>query len=782
MPVTLTYPGVYVEEIPSGVHTITGVSTSVTAFIGYTKRGVINKAQDVLSFADFDRMYGGLSRDSPVSYAVHQFFLNGGQRAIVVRIAQAGSALPAKITLMNQGTSPIAVLDVSAKEPGTWANGLVITIDYATDEPDSTFNMYITDPSSGKSESFLNMNMNPNSRRYIVNVLGAINGTSRLISVSLNSAAVVSATSRGTSTSAPGVDVSKIDKDHRQFMITLNEDDGPQLVTIYDGVDANKPSETNLPGIIEAAVKQLGSTDAYQGFNVPPIPSVDPDKKTLTLVSGETGAGSFVRVSNAGALDAAHILGLGAANGGKETDAAASIRPAPNGTTSGSLDQFTSFTGDRKISVTIDGDGPHEITLFKNGVDPSPPPQNSSLRSKQEWLRQLLQSRIQAIKPNQQGSLSFMGVTLQIVGSTIQILSGSKDPNSIVKIDNASSGTDADDLMLSPSKSTQNVKAYTLGTGSSLGNQSNAIPGSDGSPPGVTDYQGSETDKTGINTLLDADIFNILCLPELTNFSKDDATTVLASAVSFCEEHRAFLIIDPPESWLDLSTVLQNLSDFDPVRSKNSAMYFPSIQMADPLNDNRLRTFPPCGAIAGIYARTDSNRGVWKAPAGQDATLTGVISLVYRLTDKENGLLNPLGLNCLRTFPVVGSVCWGARTLKGADVLTSEWKYIPVRRTALFLEESLYRGLKWVVFEPNDEPLWAQIRLNVGAFMQNLFRQGAFQGKTPREAYFVKCDSETTTQDDINRGVVNIVVGFAPLKPAEFVVIKIQQIAGQIQT
>jgi phage tail sheath protein FI len=104
-----------------------------------------------------------------------------------------------------------------------------------------------------------------------------------------------------------------------------------------------------------------------------------------------------------------------------------------------------------------------------------------------------------------------------------------------------------------------------------------------------------------------------------------------------------------------------------------------------------------------------------------------------------------------------------------------------VRRTALFIEESLYRGTQWVVFEPNDEPLWAQIRLNVGAFMQNLFRQGAFQGKTPREAYFVKCDKETTTQNDINLGIVNILVGFAPLKPAEFVIIKIQQIAGQIE-
>jgi phage tail sheath protein FI len=195
-----------------------------------------------------------------------------------------------------------------------------------------------------------------------------------------------------------------------------------------------------------------------------------------------------------------------------------------------------------------------------------------------------------------------------------------------------------------------------------------------------------------------------------------------------------------------------------------------------------MEDFVPCGAVAGVFARTDASRGVWKAPAGLEATLVGVSQLSVSLTDAENGELNPLAINCLRTMPAVGSVAWGSRTLNGDDRLASEWKYIPVRRLALYIEESLYRGTQWVVFEPNDEPLWAQIRLNLGAFMHNLFRQGAFQGKTPREAYFVKCDKETTTQNDINLGIVNILVGFAPLKPAEFVVIKIQQIAGQIQT
>ena len=188
------------------------------------------------------------------------------------------------------------------------------------------------------------------------------------------------------------------------------------------------------------------------------------------------------------------------------------------------------------------------------------------------------------------------------------------------------------------------------------------------------------------------------------------------------------------------------------------------------------------GALAGVIARTDAARGVWKSAAGLDAVLNGVLEPSVALTDPENGAINPLGVNCLRTLPAAGTVVWGSRTLRGADSLASEWKYLAVRRTALFLEESLYRGTQWVVFEPNDEPLWAQVRLNLGAFMQGLFRQGAFQGASARDAYFVKCDSQTTTQADINLGVLNVVVGFAPLKPAEFVVIKIQQMAGQIPT
>jgi phage tail sheath protein FI len=214
--------------------------------------------------------------------------------------------------------------------------------------------------------------------------------------------------------------------------------------------------------------------------------------------------------------------------------------------------------------------------------------------------------------------------------------------------------------------------------------------------------------------------------------------------------------------------------------ARNAALYFPTLNEADPLRNGNAGFVAPSGAIAGVYARTDATRGVWKAPAGVDATLNGTQGLSVNLTDAENGVLNPVAINCLRSFTSAGQVVWGARTLAGADQLEDDYKYVPVRRLALYIEESLYRGTQWVVFEPNDEPLWGQIRTSVGSFLQQLFVQGAFQGSSRQNAYFVKCDSETTSQNDINLGIVNIIVGFAPLKPAEFVVIQIQQLAGQV--
>lgn len=282
------------------------------------------------------------------------------------------------------------------------------------------------------------------------------------------------------------------------------------------------------------------------------------------------------------------------------------------------------------------------------------------------------------------------------------------------------------------------------------------------------------------------DLINLLCIPadslDQSLPAVDIAPEVWSAAAQYCAQRRAMLIVDSPASWTAAArsgklgptfqdtASLQITGDF----ARNAAVYFPRIVKADPLSNGDPVSFPPCGSVAGVIARTDAQRGVWKAPAGTDAVLNGILALEFNMTDEQVGLLNPLGINCLKAFPQTGPVIWGARTLRGADQFADDFKYVAIRRLTLFLEESIYRGTKWVVFEPNGEPLWAQIRLCVGEFMHNLFQQGAFQAGTPNDAYFVKSDSTVITQDDINRGVLNITVGFAPLKPAEFVVIKIQ--------
>jgi phage tail sheath protein FI len=292
--------------------------------------------------------------------------------------------------------------------------------------------------------------------------------------------------------------------------------------------------------------------------------------------------------------------------------------------------------------------------------------------------------------------------------------------------------------------------------------------GADASPTSTNNY--------GLRLLDRAEIFNLLCVPGETT------AATIEVLQQYCANRRAFYIVDCPQTATTAALTSAGPANLSGQYSSNSAYYFPWVQAPDPLVGNRPAFFPPSGFVAGIYASTDADRGVWKAPAGIDASLTGVIGLQYNLTDLENGGLNALGINCLRQFRIYGDVVWGARTLQGSDQAGSQWKYVPIRRLALFIESSLYDGTQWVVFEPNDEQLWSQVRLNVGSFMQGLFLQGAFAGTTPQQAYFVKCDAENNPQSSIDQGIVNILVGFAPLYPAEFVIIQIQQLTGELQS
>jgi len=316
------------------------------------------------------------------------------------------------------------------------------------------------------------------------------------------------------------------------------------------------------------------------------------------------------------------------------------------------------------------------------------------------------------------------------------------------------------------------------------------VNGADGVVPGEAGWEtaasaalrGAEAYGTGIYALnaIVPEQFNLLCIPDAVTMDVSNITNrgnmaaVYQEANTYCRKNFAFLLIDVPQG-LDPANVTGDwLAHLGTARGPNAAAYFPRLRGPDGLDPLNPRSLPCSGAVAGLIARTDATRGVWKAPAGKVSRIDGGEPEEV-LTASQNGSLNSAGLNCIRTFPVHGSLIWGARTLDGADARASEWRYIPVRRLALFIEASLRRGLQWTVFEPNDEPLWGQIRLNVGAFMNQLHRKGAFQGASASDAYLVKCDSQTTTHADINLGVVNLLVAFAPVRPAEFVFLRIQQ-------
>ena len=534
MPQTYSYPGVYIEEIASGVRTITGVPTSIAAFVGRARRGPVDEPTTITTYGEFVRIFGGLWVESSLAYAVGDFFKNGGGRAVIVRVF-------AGLDDDSTASTTIGTLQLLASSPGVWAN----------------------QPAQG--------------------------------------------------TSLPRVLRIRIDHDEVRAAHLFN-----LSVALVENATATRPGT-----VLE---QELHRNLSMHSSDVRRVDRVLAASSKLLRVSSDVA--------------------------------------------------FTDTT--------------------------SPPAAHSPIAA---------------------------SLPLWADNTTSTAVTGGADGNPISSAEVTASGLQAS--------------------------------------------------RRGMYALERTDIFNLLCIPPYIR-GASLTTTDIDAATEFCLAHRAFFIIDPPSSWSDARSAVDNRGDAG-TANRNAAVYFPNLRQPDPERENQLDEFAPCGAIAGVMARTDSERGVWKAPAGLAATLSGVPALSVALTDGDIGQLNPYGTNCLRAVADVGRVVWGSRTREGADALGSEWKYVPVRRLTLFIEESLYRGTQWVVFEPNDEPLWASIRLNVGAFMHSLFRQGAFQGASAREAYEVKCDSETTTQDDINRGIVNIVVRFAPLKPAEFVVIKIQQLAGQVQ-
>lgn len=295
---------------------------------------------------------------------------------------------------------------------------------------------------------------------------------------------------------------------------------------------------------------------------------------------------------------------------------------------------------------------------------------------------------------------------------------------------------------------------------------------------------GGRDTRQGIYLLEHKPNFDLLVIPPFA-WDRDPAPSIWSAAAAYCRERRALLLIDPPVGstsgavdavGIGLAALLKSLPQSS-AAAQNAAFFYPRVTAKNPLTQ-QTQPFAPAGAIAGMMGRIDAVSGVWTSPSGNAATIRGAVGLERDLTQAERSALASLGVNSLRTVPPVGVVSWGGRTLQGADGLSPEWNYVSVRRLALFLEKSIDEGTRWAVFEPNNERLWSRIRSDVGEFLHALFRQGAFQGHTPDDAFFVRCGLDTMTQADIEQGILNIQVGFAPIRPAEFVILPFRHMIG----
>lgn len=662
---TPTYPGVYVEEVSSGVRPITVASTSTAAFIGQAEKGSITEARRIFNFTQFQTLYGGFLNNSYLAHAVYQFFNNGGSIAYIIRVAGANTAV-ANMVLADQATAPQSTMTISAASPGVWGNEIEIEISDGTVDPDNEFNIYIYQGTGGDAdlvETFENVSMVSVAGNFVETVTA----NSKYIRVTVNDSnpTLTGGQARGASIGGAAPAVPLVAPETR---LRINIDgDGYQEIDLTDGVGvaagqaADLATAANVATAIQYVVRNeiepLRASTAAAAFNsfTAAVEAVD-SVNVLVLRSGTSGATSSVTVARAGdsATNASGYLSLGKLDGGSETLGAAITRP-------------------ENISFAVDG------SRYALG-DHSP---------------------------------------VAATGPVISIEAGS----------------DGDPII--------NEQPYI----------------------------------NGLTLLDDKEDVSLICIPGVSSPS------LFGEAINYCNNavHRplsdCFFIGDMPQ---DYDTVEEAQGFVSGISPKNSygAVYLPWLYMNDPTGaSSQPIVVPPSGFVAGMYAKTDATRGVWKAPAGTAAAVAGASGLVVSMTDVEQGLLNPTPyhVNVIREFAASGRVIWGARTITS----DTEWNYIPVRRMAILLRVSIYRGIQWAVFEPNDVPLWAALRLNITSFMMTLYRRGAFQGSTPSQAFFVKCDSETTTQDDVNAGIVNIQVGFAPLKPAEFVVVQISQKAGQ---
>jgi uncharacterized protein len=768
--VQVSYPGIYTLEVPSGVRSISGVSTSIAAFVGMAKRGPLGQPTRILGFQDYERVFSTDASLGEMTDQIRQFFVNGGEVAFVVRIAdgalQASASLPREF-------GPGTALTLLARDAGLDGTQLRARVDYDTPSPERTFNLTVYRerfdasglPVIESSETFTDLGMLAGGSRYVQTIVNQESQLARVDSVT------------------PGTAINAF-----SASASLHADDTAAEAAIEAAILAANPSGTTgrftiRVGSTPTLTVQLDSTDPItlttvqdaingvlaQHTTVEVAVTMSPATNGSIRIAADT-TGHDVVIGAAAQLDIAKRLGLGAVHGGVEVGTHAPSRPAPAGlvsrldNTAGAVTALLNFGAATKASLTSVGVGvvrPFTVLAAAITYPSGAGNLNEGTRSVDPSLLNVRENLEAIANAMSAGSNDWRAV---VHGLRLVLLP---------RFGDASAGAGATFVSVADLTAADQIYEGVTGrrAAEALGG------GTDGAMPQPGDY-----DQAYARIDEQVDLFNLLVLPRSFEDTPGPASvrsTLWGAASAFCQRKRAFLLVDAEPVQETTEGMLAAIGPLrNGVAKDHAAVYWPRVT----INAGGVRKhIDPSGSIAGLMSRIDGSRGVWKAPAGLEGDLRGVLGVSVALSDTQNGLLNPQAINVIRSFPN-GIVSWGARTMDGFDNSgNTDYRYVPPRRLALFIEESLIRGLRFAVFEPNDEPLWGQIRLAAGAFMNGLFRRGAFAGRTASDAYFIKADDETTTQTDINLGIVNVLIGFAPVKPAEFIVIRLQQKAGQVQ-
>ena len=793
------HPGVYVEEIPSGVKPIEGVATSVTACVGPAVKGPVARTTLIQSWDDYTAVYGDIaSEDDAMGLAVQGFYLNGGKTAHIARLA-GQDCTPAHAMLMGEGEAGGSiepeVLSLEASSPGAWGNAS----SYRIVKPDCdtpSFDLEIGHVEKGEfhaDEIHAGLTLDDQDAGYAPRrVENSSNRVRLVLQDATKPGDAKSQYQQGSTTGGPMATAAKAIRKPFEELQTQNPGQRVTLTLAIDGLTArritldpatlawpesasNKGDGELLAEAIVGAVKGLGNDSSYQDFHCKYT-----NERCFVLSSGHAGPSSAVVVfdGDKGPSDLAHILRLDSA--ARATLVGKALDPSKK-------THFSSGLGGTKdLVLTLD----HQPT-FTLELDTDQLTLVGDHYQDGETVACALRKAVRAHAPS---IASFAGFECSYekpkIGETetphMVLTSGSsRSRRSSISIEGGSLapilGLDSG-FTLTPGRTLEHgtsrvVPRQSLGAPPfELGNP--LLDGKD-DPAGVADYM----DFFG-RVLRKVRNVSILVLPG-EQWAKDGSGNAkIGAALAHCESTGSrMLIVDPPaDHELDQATTIQGMAL---PTSTYGVLYYPWVAVANPFYDRDANPdasptlrIPPSGLVAGMWSKIDGRRGVWKAPAGVETALLGVAGLQYSVEDGEQDQLNPLGVNALRVLPGFGPVIWGARTL--STKATPEWRYVPVRRTAIFLEQSLYGGIQWAVFEPNDHLLWSALRTNIASFMDGLHRAGAFQGEKASDAYFVRCGlGDTMTQGDIDRGQVIVIVGFAPLKPAEFVIVRLQQKVGQ---